>query len=399
MGNDDLMQLTVPKINITADAKNKLDMYMSLVPGEISGVGTVERKGNDFCVTDVFIFPQESSSAATEIKGEDLAIGLAKLRAEIGLDFDKVKLWWHSHGTMAVMWSGTDDNNIEETWACKDSPAGDWFVSIVGNKRKEFRTRLDLYEPFRATVDNMALTVVKSLDTTKTETKDTKLRECDATLCAEIFEVPKYLGKDEKERKYCDSHNAILESLGVEVTEKVKEPAKTVSSVRTVYSHKGSEGWRDHYFNTFCMKTGCTNRVKPGNKFCGNHEDKDDEAIVTSWTCKADGCDDASVIASDYCDYHDQFVDYIEKELPWLKRQPEFSDATDGELVGILNEQFKEEYVPALADPFEDAVDEADYYSKITSMSEEDFQKHLDEIEVDEGKEKGHYAEYENWGD
>jgi hypothetical protein len=145
-----LTSKTSARVLITPTAKRKLDLYIELAGRlEISGLGLVEQHPEGLLVEDVFIFKQECSPGETELDPKDLAIALGEM-VEEGKDTEKVKLWWHSHASMGVFWSGTDDSTINDF-------NNVWMLSIVGNLKKEYRCRLDFYEPVRLTIDEIPL--------------------------------------------------------------------------------------------------------------------------------------------------------------------------------------------------------------------------------------------------
>ncbi len=54
---------------------------------------------------------------------------------------------------MKCFWSGTDETT------CRKIGQGDWFLSIVANKKRNMLARLDIYKPFRLTLDNIEIAV------------------------------------------------------------------------------------------------------------------------------------------------------------------------------------------------------------------------------------------------
>jgi len=143
---------SVPRVFITPQAKQRLDLYIQLCPDEISGLGRVERLGEDFLITEVFLFKQRATGASTELSEKDIAEWLTDLVRQ-GKDPSKIKLWWHSHASMGAYWSSTDEKTISSCFAT------DWMISLVGNKRGEYCVRLDIYKPIRLTLDGLPLEV------------------------------------------------------------------------------------------------------------------------------------------------------------------------------------------------------------------------------------------------
>lgn len=141
----------LPVVYITPEAKQRLDLYIQCADGEISGLGTVARLGNDFLVTTVRLFKQECTGASTELSSEDVSKFLLEA-VQSGLDPSTLKLWWHSHVSMSCFWSVTDD-------ATASRFNNGWMLSLVGNKKGEYLVRLDLFEPIRLTLDRLKFEV------------------------------------------------------------------------------------------------------------------------------------------------------------------------------------------------------------------------------------------------
>lgn len=147
--------LVLPQVYILPAAKQKMDAYIQLCELEVSGLGTVRQmEGGSFLVEDVFLLDQECSAASTVLDDEALAVFYTNwIRRD--LDTSLLRLWWHSHCDFGVFWSGVDTANIDRLMG-----DADWLVSIVGNKRGQFRTRLDSKVPVRLSVDELSLSVL-----------------------------------------------------------------------------------------------------------------------------------------------------------------------------------------------------------------------------------------------
>jgi len=137
-------------ININDLASKKLLYYMQSTTDEISGMGMVEKKETDkttiFTIEDIFLFKQISTSANTVLDKENVA----KLQYEIvkkGLDWNKFRLWWHSHGNNEPFWSAVDDGNCDDF--AKLNKDADYMVSVVGNTNFSLLGRVDVYKPKR----------------------------------------------------------------------------------------------------------------------------------------------------------------------------------------------------------------------------------------------------------
>ncbi len=139
----------IPRIFIAAQAFQRLKLYTDLCPFEVGGLGMVENREGDLFVTSISLIRQRASDADTELDPEAVADHLLGILRQAG-DLSAVRLWWHSHAESQIFWSKTDEETIE-------SLRIDPLLSIVGNKRYEFRCRLDLFSPDRTTLDCLPL--------------------------------------------------------------------------------------------------------------------------------------------------------------------------------------------------------------------------------------------------
>lgn len=131
------------KIFITPDAKQLLDLYVAAVDGEISGLGVVEVIDQELIITDIMLLEQESGHSDTELDPEAISRLIADVIAS-GEDPEKLKLWWHSHGSMKAFMSTTDD-------ATASKFGNGWMVSLVLSKTSEPVCQLDVYDPIHLT--------------------------------------------------------------------------------------------------------------------------------------------------------------------------------------------------------------------------------------------------------
>ncbi len=139
----------IPRIFIAAPVFERLKLYIDLCPFEVSGLGMVENREGDFFVTSISLIRQRASDADTELDPEAVVDHLLGILRQAG-DLSAVRLWWHSHAGGELYWSKTDEGTIE-------SLRIDPLLSIVGNQRREFRCRLDLFSPDRITLDSLPL--------------------------------------------------------------------------------------------------------------------------------------------------------------------------------------------------------------------------------------------------
>jgi hypothetical protein len=141
-------------INVTAYRKMKA--WIDMARGEVSGLGSVsevrDRNGElmSFIVDDIYLLKQQCGSADTLLDDEAVGQFLFEMAKE-GLDTSKVKLWWHSHGTLNVFWSTTDEQCI------RDLINSSYMISLVSNKEGKSLTRLDVYKPFHITLNDFQM--------------------------------------------------------------------------------------------------------------------------------------------------------------------------------------------------------------------------------------------------
>jgi proteasome lid subunit RPN8/RPN11 len=131
------------RIRIRQLALAKLLLYADRCPAEIGGLGYVVWQGGDLLVSDLFILPQKVSVSDTELDPDALFTLLERV-AQANRDVASVRLWWHSHGDMDLLWSATDCATIENL-------PGDFWVAILVNRKGQVRCRLDAFRSGRET--------------------------------------------------------------------------------------------------------------------------------------------------------------------------------------------------------------------------------------------------------
>lgn len=135
----------------TQETFNQMFTYVDASSIEISGLGRIKKEVKDhtisFIVEELFLLKQKNTAASTHLDPAALAEFVID-RVEKNQSVHDVKLWFHSHVNMQAFWSGTDD-------ACCDAfenegqEADNWYLSIVVNKKREMKARLDIYKPYR----------------------------------------------------------------------------------------------------------------------------------------------------------------------------------------------------------------------------------------------------------
>ena len=133
------------KFWIHPDDFNKVIQYAaasySEYKAEIGGqMIVVQDEQGDFILKDPEIMKQTVSSGECNLDAAELALYYSR---NAGKYDDNIRFcWWHSHHTMGAFWSGTDDDTILR------NPSKDWTLSLVVNLKKEYKLRIQFFEPF-----------------------------------------------------------------------------------------------------------------------------------------------------------------------------------------------------------------------------------------------------------
>lgn len=138
--------IRIPRVQISFQDWQKMMAYVINCPTEINGFGLVEVRDDIIRVKDVFILDQVASPGHAEVDHDALTHFIHEMVLSGTGNPGSIKFQWHSHVNMESYFSPTDTANIER-WP------GDWLISLVVNKRGEFRCRLDIFEPFRVEID------------------------------------------------------------------------------------------------------------------------------------------------------------------------------------------------------------------------------------------------------
>lgn len=132
-----------------------INLYIQLAEGEISGLarGVLSPNKKVLHVSDVRIWPQECTSAETEVTSNDELVNLALAMQADGAAPEDICVWWHSHANMQSFFSTTDDATITN-WVNNR-----FLCAIVGNKAGDFKARIDVKEPIQYTIDEKDITI------------------------------------------------------------------------------------------------------------------------------------------------------------------------------------------------------------------------------------------------
>lgn len=130
-----------PQIIFTPEAWDWMRGYTLAVDTEIGGFGyvTSPEKGV-FVVDTIYLAPQEVSGGGVHFKE-----GAMGYMVEKAIDDERVndaRFSWHSHNTMGVFWSSTDEEGIRDY----KNTGMPWVVSAVVNHEGKIKCRVDVFD-------------------------------------------------------------------------------------------------------------------------------------------------------------------------------------------------------------------------------------------------------------
>ena len=142
------------KIRLSPEAYLQYKYYVLGCEEEISGLGESEKISEDeILVKKLYLFNQVVSPASSDLDKKELSLFLEDLNKR-GIDTSNYNVWWHSHAKMDSYFSSIDDDVID------DMPSNNYLVSLVSNHKLEIKGRVDIYKPFRLTIDEKDTEIV-----------------------------------------------------------------------------------------------------------------------------------------------------------------------------------------------------------------------------------------------
>lgn len=145
------------KILFPSDVYKRLRAYVLAIDTEISFLGKIERKDDTITIRDIVLLKQQSTYGSTILDQEALGQFYNDLMDK-GEDPSPWKAWIHSHARMDTFFSGKDEETIESFDL--EHPVDNWFLSVVVNHAGDLRARIDIFSPFRHTIDNLNWDIV-----------------------------------------------------------------------------------------------------------------------------------------------------------------------------------------------------------------------------------------------
>ncbi|HEY3294035.1 MAG TPA: hypothetical protein VGL38_01200 [bacterium] len=135
------------RVQIGALAYQRFLSWVDIAKGEVSCLGLVDEIHDAdsgavtaLLVTDFFLVKQRCSADETTMDAAAVSQLMVDLEQQ-GIDSRKLRCWAHSHGSMSVFWSGTDDDCINGL------ANASYLLSLVVNKKRDSMCRLDVFHP------------------------------------------------------------------------------------------------------------------------------------------------------------------------------------------------------------------------------------------------------------
>jgi len=136
-----------PRLIFTLETFRQLDFYYREVEQEFQLMGLIDRveEANVFLVTELVLNKHSAGMAHADIDQGSFPSLLDSLE-EAGKDIRKLRFQAHSHGLIPAYFSSTDMKVIRNEYVCN------WMISMVGNTRRDYKARLDIFEPIPISV-------------------------------------------------------------------------------------------------------------------------------------------------------------------------------------------------------------------------------------------------------
>jgi hypothetical protein len=158
------------EVNIAVDALRKIQSWTRIVDGEVSGMGMASFEDGRLVITDAFLLKQTCGDSSTELDDSAIA-NLIREVDESGKPAENLRFWWHSHNNMGVFWSGTDEATIKGM-----VESGGWSVSLVINKKYDYKLRVDIGDP-ALKIDDLRYRILCITDTEFEDRRKAEVKE------------------------------------------------------------------------------------------------------------------------------------------------------------------------------------------------------------------------------
>jgi len=142
----------VPEVHLSMKALQQIWAWTDIADEEWSGLGYIREDFSGLTpkiiIENVYLVKQVNSAASTKMDSKDVNRLITDLLVA-DKDPKWLRCWIHSHGSGSVFWSNTDEKT------CQIYADEGYMVSIVVNKNRHLIARLNIYEPFRLSIDTL----------------------------------------------------------------------------------------------------------------------------------------------------------------------------------------------------------------------------------------------------
>jgi len=183
------------KVKINLKAYQKMWYYTELCDDEILGMLEIHREEDALRITDILIPEQEVSMGSCDPTVEGLK------EVSNAVPEGTLSGWFHTHpwGSGTPSPSGIDTGTIHD-WS--SNPLGDvpFLITLIGNKNRGLKTRLDVFKPIRLRIEDFQLQIVS--DGENDELKEECQRIIDEKVKKKFWQwkLPHWPGKGKKDK-------------------------------------------------------------------------------------------------------------------------------------------------------------------------------------------------------
>lgn len=130
-----------PRLLFPQEVFQQLDFYYLTHKTEFQLMGLVVNDArNEFTVTELVLNDHSAGYAHADIDQNAFPELLDRLQKN-GKDITALRFQAHSHGVIPATFSKQDLDTIGNAYAC------DWMISFLGNVDRNYKARLDVFEP------------------------------------------------------------------------------------------------------------------------------------------------------------------------------------------------------------------------------------------------------------
>lgn len=218
-------------IMMSSTIYSELFRYIMHYESEVSGCGLVEVQEKqvggelfrEFRITELILPEKQDNSASSTDIDEAMVHSIMHKMIQENKDMNKLRLHWHSHASMSVFHSGTDEDNY------KTLNNKDFLVSLVGNRDGDLLGRVDYYNPMHIAVSGVPIYVEMPVDESRNKVIDDNIAKLD-----------KYVEENKKSYVYdCKEYGFTNGGMIHKYTDKHKDSGRTDKRKKRNFSSKG----------------------------------------------------------------------------------------------------------------------------------------------------------------